>query len=326
MNEVTFVSGGTGTPKLLDGALASHRIDESNINVVVNTGDDIEIAGNLVCPDVDTVLYTLSGIIDRDRWWGTVDDTYVTHKHLTDLADTEEKTERVEANRSISEGRAFSGAGEFMLIGDRDRATHIHRTSLIDEGKTLTEATSDLASSMGIEADVLPMSDDPVSTYIETPEGEVHFQVFWIAENGEPAVENVEFRGVDGSEPTAETLEALESPVVIGPSNPVTSLGPILSLDGVIEALRDTRVVAVSPFVGGDVVSGPAPKLMRAEGLEASTRGVYEAYSEFVDVVVVDETESSLDLGCETVAADTVMESREDSKRLFETVAEAVRL
>lgn len=319
---ITFLSGGTGTPKLLDGA--RDVLNESEISVVVNTGDDIEIAGNLVCPDIDTVLYTLAELIDREKWWGIEDDTTETHEALVEFEDHQVK--RVEGNRSISKGRAFSGSGEFMLIGDRDRATHIQRTALIDEGMTLTEATFEVTRSLGVESRVLPMADDPVSTYVKTPEGWIHFQDFWVAKGGKPEVHDVEFRGFEEASLTTEASNALRNPVVIGPSNPVTSIGPILALKGASKALKETRVVAVSPFIGEEIVSGPAPKLMRAVGLEPTTRGVYEAYSDFVDTVVVDESDpNEYDFrGTEVLRADIMMETRDDSRQLAKSIAEYI--
>jgi len=309
----TFISGGTGTPKVIDGA----RDVLDGFNVVVNTGDDVEIAGNLVCPDIDTVLYTLSDRIDRDRWWGVEDDTYATHEALTGEG---VRTERVEAARELGEGRAFSGDGEFMLIGDRDRATHILRSSALDEGETLTEATERVADRLGVPEDerVLPATDDRVATYVETDEGEMAFQVWWVARDGEPEPRGVGFRGADDAETTDEVADALGEDVIIGPSNPVTSLGPVLGVDGVREALRGTHVVAVSPFVGGEVVSGPAARLMESVGLPPSSRGVYEAYSDFLDVLVVDGEEVEAD--CRVVETDTSLETREDAVRLTETV------
>jgi LPPG:FO 2-phospho-L-lactate transferase len=307
----TFVSGGTGTPKLLDGA----RDVLDGFDVVVNTGDDIEIAGNLVCPDIDTVLYTLSDRIDRERWWGVRDDTYSTHEALTrdGLG-----IDRVDAARELGEGRAFSGDGEFMLIGDEDRATHIVRSSALDSGATLTEATDRVASWLGVPDDerVLPATDDRVATYVETDEGEMAFQVWWVERDGEPEPRGVGFRGAETAQATDRALAALGDDVIIGPSNPVTSLGPVLAVDGVREALRETRVTAVSPFVGGEVVSGPAARLMRAVGLPASSRGVYEAYSDFLDILVVDGEE--VDADCRVVEEDTSLRTREDAARLTE--------
>lgn len=320
--DFTLLSGGTGTPKLLDG-LKVAGVETNEVSVVVNTGDDIEISGNLVCPDVDTVLYTLSGRIDRKRWWGIEDDTHETHENLVSEGTN---IERVTSSCRLGEGRAFSGDGEFMLIGDEDRATHILRTSWLDSGKTLTEATRKLADRMRIDDSfrVLPVSDDPVATWIETPDGYEHFQVWWVAHGGEPGVRDVEFRGAEDATPTDSVLDALSSPVIIGPSNPVTSLGPILAVDGIRERLRETRVVAVSPFVGGEVVSGPAAKLMRAVGLPASSGGVYEAYSDFLDVLVVDGEEPAAvgDMDCRVVSEDTRIDGREDATRLAERLVE----
>jgi len=306
----------------LDGLDAADA-EVDDVSVVVNTGDDIEISGNLVCPDIDTVLYTLSDRIDRKKWWGIDGDTHETH---TALVPEDTDVERVTSSRRLGEGRAFSGDGEFMLIGDKDRATHILRTSALDAGATLTEATRRLAERMGVDDrfGVLPVSDDPVATYIETPEGWEQFQVWWVAHGGEPEVRDVEFRGSEEATATENVVDALEAPVVIGPSNPVTSLGSVLAVEGVREALHETRVVAVSPFIGGEVVSGPAAKLMRATGVEPSSRGVYEAYSDFLDVLVVDGEKPEVGENCRVVEKDTRIEEREDAARLLERLVELV--
>lgn len=318
---VTFLSGGTGTPKLLDSA--PELLDD--FSVVVNTADDVYVGGNLVCPDVDTVLYTLAGMIDRRGWWGVEGDTTATHEVLREYGGVEPRT--VDAGRPLGQHRSFVGAENFMTIGDRDRALHVARTELLDAGVGLTEATRSLSDKLGVEAGVLPVSDDAVATWIETPESEMHFQEWLLRRHGEPEVQGVEFRGVEEAVGTEEVMSALEQPVVIGPSNPVTSIGPMLELGGVLEKLRDTRVAAVSPFVGGEVVSGPAADLMPAVGLSPDSLGVYEAYNSFLDVLVVDEDAlEGLDgeVGCEVLRTDTLIETRSDSRRLLEEVVDVV--
>jgi LPPG:FO 2-phospho-L-lactate transferase len=325
---VTFLSGGTGTPKLLSGADAV--FDSAETTVLANTGDDIELGGHLVCPDVDTVLFLESGRLDRETWWGIEGDTAATHDELQDLAaaadfDTGPRylpDNQQTAGRDISRWRRFSAVAEFMHIGDRDRAIHLTRTGLLDEGHTLTEATRTLADALGVDRDLLPMSDDPVASIVHTPDGSQHFQEWWVAHGGEPAVEDVEFRGAESAAPTAAVLDALSDPVVIGPSNPVTSIGPMVAMDGFREALESTPVIAVSPFVEDQVFSGPAAKLMAAVGHDPSTAGTAEAYP-FADAFVLDD-EDGTSLDRPVVRTDTAMNSPEDAERVARAVERAL--
>jgi len=325
---VTFLSGGTGTPKLLSGADAV--FDPNETTVVGNTGDDVELGGHLVCPDVDTVLYLRGDRLDRETWWGIADDSATTHGELVSLADSvgidsEPRylpDERQTAGRTIARWRRFSGVGEFMHIGDADRAVHITRTSLLDEGHTLTEATRTLTDGFDLTVDLLPMSDEPVATIVHTAEGPMHFQEFWVARGGEPEIDSVEFRGAGDATATEAVLDALADPVVIGPSNPITSLGPMLALDGLSDALAETPVVAVSPFVEDTVFSGPADDLMAAEGYDASTAGVAEAYP-FADAFVLDDADGT-ELERPVVRTDTRMDDADDAARVARTVAEAL--
>ena len=319
---VTFLAGGTGTPKLLDGA--TRVWDPEAIAVVANTGDDVELGGHLVCPDVDTVLFAGGGVLDRETWWGIADDTTETHAELRRLADevglgTAPRYLDAEAQtsgRDIARWRRFSGVGEFMEIGDRDRAVHVTRTGLLDEGRPLTEAIRTLADAFGLDVELLPMSDDPVATLIHTAAGEtIHFQEYWVARRGEPAVADVEFRGADDAEPTDAALDALAEPVVIGPSNPVTSVGPMLALPGFEAALRETPVVAVSPFVGDEVFSGPAADLMAGVGGDPSTAGVADAYP-FADAFVLDEDDPTELSGRHVERTDTEMDGADDAERV----------
>ena len=324
----TLLAGGTGTPKLLAGAKA--RADPAALTVVGNTGDDIELGGLLVCPDLDTVLFHEGGVLDTDRWWGIDGDTHETNSELHRLADAAGldggprylPDDQQTAGRELARWRRFSGIAEFLTIGDRDRAIHLTRTSLLDEGYSLTETTAILADAFDVDLTLLPMSDDPVASLIHTPDGPMHFQEYWVGHRGDVAVDDVEFRGADNAEPTAAVLDALDSPVVIGPSNPVTSIGPMLALDGVEAALDATDVVAVSPFIEDRVFSGPAADLMAATGRDPSTQGVANSYP-FVDAFVLDSDDDT-DLDRPVVRTDTEINTAADSERVFAAVMEAL--
>jgi LPPG:FO 2-phospho-L-lactate transferase len=322
---VTFLSGGTGTPKLLSGADAV--FDPERTTVVGNTGDDVELGGLLVCPDLDTVLFERGGVLDRGTWWGIDGDSHETHAFLHELAaaaglETGPRylpDERQTAGREIARWRRFSGLAEFMTIGDRDRAVHLTRTGLLDEGATLTETTRTLADAFGLEIDLLSMSDDPLATIVHTPDGEMHFQEFWVGRGGEPAIDRVEFRGE--ARATDPVREALEEPIVIGPSNPITSIGPIRAVEGVEERLAATPVVVVSPFVEDRVFSGPAGELMAAAGYEPSTRGVAEAYP-FADAFVLDGADGTA-LDRPVVRTDTRIDDADDATRVARAIERA---
>jgi len=325
---VTFLSGGTGTPKLLDGAAISFSPDETT--VVANTGDDVELGGLLVSPDVDTLIFQGGGVLDREDWWGIKGDTTRTNNALHDIGDamgldegpTFLSEEKQTEGRDIAEWRRFSGAMEFMEIGDRDRAIHITRKSLLDQGHTLSEVTDKLAKGFGLTIDLLPMSDDPVSSLVHTDEGVMHFQEFWVARGGEPEVDSVEFRGSSSAEPAPGVLDALEDDVVIGPSNPVTSIGPMLAVPGIADALWKTNVVAVSPFVEGEAFSGPVAQLMEAVGADPSSAGLETAYP-FADALVVDEDDDT-EFDVPVVRTDIEIDGREDAGRVTKAVEAAL--
>jgi LPPG:FO 2-phospho-L-lactate transferase len=327
---VTFLSGGTGTPKLLRGA--DDVFPPAETTVVCNTGDDVELGGHLVCPDVDTVLFLGGEELDLDTWWGIADDSTATNDELHRLADAAGldsgprylPDERQTAGRAIARWRRFSGVAEFMLIGDRDRAVHVTRTGLLDEGRSLTAVTRTLADALDTPWEVLPMSDDPVASIVHTPDGPMHFQAFWVGHEGDPAVDTVEFRGGADASTTDAVVTALSEPVVVGPSNPVTSVGPMLTVDGIEAALRETPVVAVSPFVEDRVFSGPAAKLMAAEGYDPSTAGVAEAY-DFADAFVLDSADDT-DLDRPVVRTDTRLDTEADAERVARSVREALEV
>jgi len=297
-----ILSGGTGTPKLLRGL--GKIIPEEDITVIVNTAEDRWVSGNLVCPDIDAVLYTFAGIIDERKWWGIRDDTFYTHDALKKL-----------------------GYRESMKLGDQDRATHIFRSELIRSGHTLTETTERLRSSLGIKAKVLPMTNDPVATMIDTSEGEMHFQDFWIAHKGEPDVLDVRFDGLDAAKPTPEVMSSLnsEDALISGPSNPITSIGPILGLKGIVPILQKKRVIAISPIVGDKPVSGPAGKLMNAMGYEVSSAGVAQRYADFLDVLVVDRKDDCALPNIKVVKTDIMMTTLAESERLARFIVELAK-
>ena len=303
---ITVLSGGTGGAKFVDGL--SRVVPPSELTVIVNTGDDLVWWGLNVSPDVDSIVYVLAGMLSRERGWGVEGDTF----HC------------LEAMRRLGEPAWFG-------IGDRDLATHLSRTQLLASGKTLTEVTSEIARRLNVEARVLPMTDDRVETRVLTPAGELSFEEYFVRERHQVAVEGVRFAGADQAKPAPGVIAAITQAeaVLLAPSNPITSIGPILGIPGVRQALIETRgtVVAVSPIIGNAAVSGPAGELMRAQALPVSVVGVAQAYREFLDVLVVDETDVPLIRELEVsgiggVAQNIVMKSSEDRVRLARTVVE----
>lgn len=292
------LSGGTGTPKMLNGL--RRIIDPMNITVVVNTAEDVWVSGNLITPDIDTVLYLFSDRIDANKWWGLEGDTFRTHEFMKSI-----------------------GHDEGMMIGDLDRGTHIIRSNYLRAGHSLTTAIGKLADMFGVRATVLPISDDPLSTIITTPAGEMHFQDFWVKNRGEPEVLDVRVDGISDASISPAVLDVLEKEdeVLIGPSNPITSIGPILEIPGIRDILREKKVVAVSPIIGNEPVSGPAGKLMNSRGFEVSSLGVAKCYQDIVDVFIIDERDSAeesdfTDIGCKVVRCDTLMKSVDISMEL----------
>ncbi|MFW6185148.1 MAG: 2-phospho-L-lactate transferase [Halobacteriota archaeon] len=291
------LSGGTGTCKLLQGLKGVKEFV-----VIINTGEDVWVSGNKLCPDVDSVIYSLSGIIDTEKWWGVKGDTFTTHNRIKEL-----------------------GFDEGLAIGDMDRAVHIIRSDLLRRGYTLTQAIRSIKNQMGIEEDLLPMCEEEVFTYIITPQGEIHFQEFWVKRRGEPDVLDVVIKGVDRAEATPEVINAIRDcdAVVIGPSNPITSIMPILSVKDIKKELEEKKVIAVSPIISKKAFSGPAAKLMSAKGYEVSPKGVADCYQNFLDVLVVDKRDRELEgkyKGIQVVSAPTIMKNRDDARKLVELI------
>ncbi len=299
-----LLSGGTGTPKLIQGL--RRLIPDEEITVIVNTAEDIMVSGNLVSPDVDTILYLFSGALDTSKWWGIRNDTFHTNNALKKM-----------------------GINEKLMMGDADRATCIFREEFMRKGASLTEATILLSGALGIKAKILPMCNEKVDTMIITPEGVLHFQDFWVGARGTPDVRDVEIKGIHEANPTKEVMDALklEENVIIGPSNPITSIGPILELKGIKEILKNRKVIAVSPIVGDAPVSGPARKLMSARGYPVTSKGVALFYGDIIDVMVIDErdTVNISELHIKTVRFDTIMTSVEKSEKLARRILDLFR-
>jgi len=288
---ITFLSGGTGTPKLLRGVIKV--ADRHKIAVIVNTAEDIWISGNHISPDLDTVMYLFSGVLNTDTWWGLRDDTFTTHDEALRL-----------------------GIDEFITIGDRDRAVHIARADMLRNGMRLTNATKVLCDRFGVRETVLPMTDTEVTTQVRTDLGLIHFQEYWIKAKGAIEIREVIRTSAEPPKATEEALAeiAASDTVIIGPSNPITSILPILECDGIVQALKEKTVIAVSPFIGDAPVSGPAAALMRARGFEPSSKGTLDCYGDIVDIFVQDVRDPVEVRG--SVRFDTLMTDEEKSVAL----------
>jgi LPPG:FO 2-phospho-L-lactate transferase len=296
---VALLAGGTGGAKL--GAGLQQEVGPE-LSVVVNTGDDIEVLGVHVSPDPDLVTYWLSGEIDAERGWGIKDDSFVTFERLKRL-----------------------GAPDWFGLSDRDLATCLYRRQFLDDGGRPTEAQAQIARALGVEARVLPMSDTPVRTKVLTAGGRRELQEYLIIDGGQPDVLGVELEGIETAAPTPEVLEALASAeaIVIGPSNPVISIGPILALPGVREAIAASSapVVAVSPYVAGQVVKGPTERFMAAVGRPSNAAGVASLYAGLIDGIVVDSGDPDPPPSeVPAFTTPTLMEGAEGRARLARTV------
>jgi LPPG:FO 2-phospho-L-lactate transferase len=301
---LTVLSGGTGTPKLLQGLRG--LVEPSRLSVIVNTGEDVEISGLYVSPDVDTVMYTLAGIVNEETWYGISGDTFEAH-------------ERISRN----------GKPELLRIGDFDREVKRKRTNLLKAGKRLSTITEELCRSFCVPEKVMPMSDDRVETRVCTKEGPLGFHDFWVARRGRDLVLSVTYEGAEDAEPAPGVLEAIRESekVIIGPSNPVTSVGPILAVKGIRPALVEARkkTIAVSPIIGGAPVSGPAGTLMRAAGKEVTALGVAQAYKDIASALVIDNRDKELvpeieRLGVKVFVTDLLMPDLVSRERLAREV------
>ncbi len=301
---ITVLTGGTGGAKFVDGL--RRVVPPNELTIIVNTGDDFEWWGLRISPDVDSITYVLADLLSKERGWGVQDDTFLCLDRMKNM-----------------------GQPAWFQLGDRDLAVHLLRTQLIKNGKTLAEATAEIAAKLSIEATILPMSNDSVKTRVETPVGEISFQEYFVKGRYRDEVKSVRFAGVETSSPAPGVLDAILSAeaVLIAPSNPITSIGPVLAVLGIRQALCQTSapVAAVSPIVGGSAVSGPAGALMTARGLPVSLAGVAKAYEDFLDLLIADnrDAQDAATLGqpgLNVRCTNTIMRTQQDRSDLAKAV------
>jgi len=301
---IVVLSGGTGGAKFVDGL--RQIVPAKDLTLIVNTGDDLEWWGLYVSPDLDSITYVLAGLLSKERGWGVKGDTFFCLQAMGEL-----------------------GEPIWFHTGDRDLAVHLLRTKLLRQGKTLTEVTTEIATSMGVQARILPMCNARVETRVDTPIGELSFEEYFVQRWYQDPVNSVRFAGVEQAEPAPGVIDAIMSATVVllAPSNPVTSIGPILAVPGVMDALKQTNapIAAISPIVGGKSVSGPADVLMAAQGLPVSIAGVAWAYREFLDILVVDNRDATAaaevqQTGVRVHCADTIMTTADEKADLARQV------
>jgi len=301
---IAALAGGVGGAKLAQGL--QRALPPGGLDVVVNTADDFDHYGLRICPDLDTVLYTLGGLANPLTGWGIEGDTF----HTLDAI-------------------ARYGRDPWFKLGDRDFATHILRTERLRAGVTLTGAMAELTEALRIPTRILPMCDESVATLVDTPVGRLEFQEYFVGRKQTDDVTGVVFAGIAEARVTGAVTAAIDGAavIVVCPSNPIVSIGPILAVPGVRDALSRSRapIVAVSPIVGGKALKGPADKMLATLGHEVSAAGVAAIYAGVIDALVIDETDRALvsriiDLGIEVLVTETVMGGPEDRQRLAEEI------
>jgi LPPG:FO 2-phospho-L-lactate transferase len=301
---IVVLTGGTGGAKLVEGLLAVGPA--ADLTFIVNTADDLEWWGLHVSPDLDSITYAAAGCLSRERGWGVQGDTFHCLQAMADLSQP-----------------------SWFQVGDRDLAVHLVRSKLLAQGKTLSEVTAEIGAKLGVKARILPMCNSRVETRVDTPAGELGFQQYFVERSYRDRVRSVRFAGAAEARPAPGVIDAIVSAtaVLIAPSNPITSIGPILAVPGIREALRETRatIAAVSPIIGNAAVSGPAGTLMASQGLPVSLAGVARAYHDFLDLMIADLSDRqeagqlegpSLRVYC----TGTLMRTIEDKSKLARTV------
>src|SRR5215471_5555966 len=307
--KVTALAGGVGGSKLLLGFYRA--MNPEDMTIIVNTGDDIVMHGLHISPDPDIITYTLAGVVNEEHGWGIQNETF-----------------------NVLQGLARYGRTAWFNLGDKDLATHIHRTALLKDGVTLSQAIDSVRRSLGVRARILPMSDDLVPTMLDTDEGRLHLQEYLVKRRCEPRLRAIAFEGVERAKPAPGVLENIENAdmIVLSPSNPLISIGPILAVPGIREALqrRRDRVVAVCPLVGGKSLKGPSDKMMAELGYDVSAIGVASLYRDCCGTMIIDESDASAAtalraMDMRTVVLPTVMRSINDKERLARDVLALAR-
>ena len=305
---ITAIAGGIGASKLLLGL--ANVMPPEDLTIIANTGDDIELFGLRICPDVDTITYTLAGVINEETGWGLKGDTFECLRWLD----------------------RYNEATWFNL-GDRDLATHIFRTNQLRSGRSLTEVTDTVRRSLGVRAAILPMTDSYVPTRVATDEGEMHLQEYFVRRKCEPRVLGITSDNIESASPAPGVLAAIRNAnaVIICPSNPFISIGPVLAVPGVRDALRATNapVVAITPIIAGKAVKGPTADMLRDLGHEVSATAVARMYSDLLDIFILDELDarSAAEIqavGMQPIAANTKMNTLDDKQALARRVIEIV--
>jgi LPPG:FO 2-phospho-L-lactate transferase len=306
---ITVLSGGVGGSRFLEGLV--QVVPPETITAIVNTGDDFELHGLYIAPDLDIVTCTLAGLIDQQRGWGLAGDSFACLEWLGTL-----------------------GGPTWFNLGDRDLALHIRRSELLRAGQTLSQVAEQFRQALGVAVRIVPMSDQRVPTYIDTPAGALHFEEYMVRRRAADAVQGVRFVGSETAAPAPGVLAAIAQAevVLLAPSNPIVSIGPILSLPGVRQALQATRapVVAVSPIIAGTAIKGPAVPLMQAMQVEVSGLGVARLYRDFLAGFVLDQADHALHaeiaaLGLHTVVTDTIMRGPAEKAALAQVALAAAR-
>ncbi|MCP8315705.1 MAG: 2-phospho-L-lactate transferase [archaeon] len=305
---ITALAGGVGAARFLEGLI--RVVGDEKLSVIVNTGDDIELYGLHISPDIDTIIYTLAGMVDDGKGWGIKGDTF----HC------------LEALKKY-------GYDTWFMLGDRDLATHIHRTLLLKKGMKLSEVIDKERIALGVKARIIPMTDDRVETMMITDKGDMHFQEYLVKRKAQDKVLQTVLKGIEKARPAPGVIDSIREArgIIVCPSNPIVSIGTILSVPRVRESLKETKakIVGISPLIAGVPVKGPADKLMSSMAVEVSAYGVAKLYRDFLDAFVIDNLDASLKekieaLGIKVFVTDTIMKGLKEKMELAKVALNAI--